>query len=198
MLPRRPGDPARSEHPDQRRLVRRQPLSGSGRDRARALDPPATDSSLGQPSPTVPTSASEAGFAFMWHSHNEREITTNNIFPGGMMMMMLVDSREFVDRRDQLTRRTEMRSNYLKTTLKTAVLRSICSPPRSRACQFAQQQVNLTAAPTTLTLPDGSVVPMWGYTLHCRGSSSVHQAESSGDRVVPCRNNSSHGNGPHD
>ena len=40
--------------------------------------------------------SSEAGFAFMWHSHNEREITTNNIFPGGMMMMMLVDSREFV------------------------------------------------------------------------------------------------------
>jgi FtsP/CotA-like multicopper oxidase with cupredoxin domain len=39
--------------------------------------------------------SSEAGFAFMWHSHNEREITTNNIFPGGMMMMMLVDSREF-------------------------------------------------------------------------------------------------------
>src|SRR5437588_1602253 len=39
--------------------------------------------------------ASEAGFAFMLHSHHEREITTNNIFPGGMMMMMLVDSREF-------------------------------------------------------------------------------------------------------
>ena len=40
--------------------------------------------------------ANERGWAFMWHSHNEREITTNNIFPGGMMMMMLVDSREFV------------------------------------------------------------------------------------------------------
>jgi FtsP/CotA-like multicopper oxidase with cupredoxin domain len=39
---------------------------------------------------------SEAGFAFMWHSHNEREITTNNIFPGGMLMMMLVDSREYI------------------------------------------------------------------------------------------------------
>jgi FtsP/CotA-like multicopper oxidase with cupredoxin domain len=39
--------------------------------------------------------ASEAGFAFMWHSHNEREITTNNIFPGGMLMMMLVDPRAF-------------------------------------------------------------------------------------------------------
>lgn len=49
------------------------------------------------PSGTVANSPSkEAGYAFMWHSHNEREITTNNIFPGGMMMMMLVDSREFV------------------------------------------------------------------------------------------------------
>ena len=38
----------------------------------------------------------ERGWAFMWHSHNEREITTNNVFPGGMLMMMLVDSREFV------------------------------------------------------------------------------------------------------
>ena len=48
------------------------------------------------PSGTIANSpTSEAGFAFMWHSHNEREITTNNIFPGGMMMMMLVDSREF-------------------------------------------------------------------------------------------------------
>ncbi len=37
----------------------------------------------------------EAGFAFMWHSHLERELTTNNAFPGGMMMMMLVDPRDF-------------------------------------------------------------------------------------------------------
>ena len=44
------------------------------------------------PSGTVANSPTgEAGFAYMWHSHNEREITTNNIFPGGMMMMMLVD-----------------------------------------------------------------------------------------------------------
>jgi FtsP/CotA-like multicopper oxidase with cupredoxin domain len=34
---------------------------------------------------------SESGIAFMWHSHNEREITTNDVFPGGMLMMMLVD-----------------------------------------------------------------------------------------------------------
>jgi len=49
------------------------------------------------PSGTIANNPStEAGFAFMWHSHNEREITTNNAFPGGMMMMMLVDSREFI------------------------------------------------------------------------------------------------------
>lgn len=49
------------------------------------------------PSGTVGNNPSEeAGFAYMWHSHNEREITTNNIFPGGMLVMMLVDSREFV------------------------------------------------------------------------------------------------------
>ncbi|WP_429322389.1 multicopper oxidase domain-containing protein [Paraburkholderia sp. GAS448] len=32
-----------------------------------------------------------AGYAYMWHSHDEREITTNDVFPGGMMMMLIVD-----------------------------------------------------------------------------------------------------------
>lgn len=65
------------------------------------LGPDATGRAVGPtgttpPSGTIANSpSSEAGFAFMWHSHNEREITTNNIFPGGMLMMMLVDSREF-------------------------------------------------------------------------------------------------------
>jgi FtsP/CotA-like multicopper oxidase with cupredoxin domain len=60
------------------------------------LGPDANGRSVGStPIPPFGTVANspgtEAGFAFMWHSHNEREITTNNIFPGGMMMMMLVD-----------------------------------------------------------------------------------------------------------
>ena len=33
----------------------------------------------------------QAGYAYMWHSHNEREITTNDVFPGGMMSMLLID-----------------------------------------------------------------------------------------------------------
>ena len=49
-----------------------------------------------QPTGTQVNPSDERGWAFMWHSHNEREITTNNVFPGGMLMMMLVDSREFV------------------------------------------------------------------------------------------------------
>ncbi len=48
------------------------------------------------PSNTQANPSNERAWAFMWHSHNEREITTNNVFPGGMLMMLLVDSREFV------------------------------------------------------------------------------------------------------
>lgn len=60
------------------------------------LGPDANGRSVG-PTPIPPFGTiandpgAEAGFAYMWHSHNEREITTNNIFPGGMMTMMLVD-----------------------------------------------------------------------------------------------------------
>ena len=65
------------------------------------LGPDATTRATGtnsnyQPANTQANPGNERGYAFMWHSHNEREITTNNVFPGGMMMMMLVDSREFV------------------------------------------------------------------------------------------------------
>jgi hypothetical protein len=56
---------------------------------------PGTNCTTLLPSNTQANPASERGWAFMWHSHNEREITTNNVFPGGMLMMMLVDSREF-------------------------------------------------------------------------------------------------------
>lgn len=31
-----------------------------------------------------------SGYFFMWHSHNEKELTNNDIFPGGMLTMFLV------------------------------------------------------------------------------------------------------------
>lgn len=32
-----------------------------------------------------------AGYFHMWHSHNEREIVNNDIFPGGMMTMVIIE-----------------------------------------------------------------------------------------------------------
>ncbi|PYX85588.1 MAG: hypothetical protein DMG70_03105, partial [Acidobacteria bacterium] len=54
-----------------------------------------------------------------------------------------------------------MLPNYLKASLKTAVL---ITTVLLLGAGLALAQVNLTAAPTSVTLPDGSVVPMWGYT----------------------------------
>jgi hypothetical protein len=33
-----------------------------------------------------------AGFTYMWHSHNERELVNNDVFPGGMMTMLIVEA----------------------------------------------------------------------------------------------------------
>src|SRR5215472_15383432 len=55
-----------------------------------------------------------------------------------------------------------MRSNYLKT-LKTAVL-AITVLLLGANLSLAQQQINLTAGPSSITLSDGSAVPMWGYS----------------------------------
>src|SRR6267378_293230 len=60
-----------------------------------------------------------------------------------------------------------MRFNHLKATLKSAVL-TVTVLLLGAGVAVAQQQVNLTAAPTSTTLPDGTVVPMWGYS--CGGA----------------------------
>jgi FtsP/CotA-like multicopper oxidase with cupredoxin domain len=33
----------------------------------------------------------QGGYFYMWHSHNEREMTTNDLFPGGLMTMFVVE-----------------------------------------------------------------------------------------------------------
>jgi FtsP/CotA-like multicopper oxidase with cupredoxin domain len=51
------------------------------------------------PTPEAPGTLNQnpqAGYAYMWHSHNEREITTNDVFPGGMMMMLLIDPASWI------------------------------------------------------------------------------------------------------
>ncbi len=54
-----------------------------------------------------------------------------------------------------------MRFNQLKATLKTAVL---VTTVLLLGAGLALAQVNLTAAPATATMPDGSIVPMWGFS----------------------------------
>src|ERR1700736_5352526 len=61
-----------------------------------------------------------------------------------------------------MRRRSSMRSTTLKAVLKTAIS-AVAVLLLTAGATFAQS-VNLTAAPTTATLPDGQAVPMWGYT----------------------------------
>jgi hypothetical protein len=56
-----------------------------------------------------------------------------------------------------------MRTNNFKAMIK-AVLGVLCVLPFAALGVFGQQQVNLTAGPSSITLPDGSTVPMWGYS----------------------------------
>src|SRR5258706_743813 len=53
------------------------------------------------------------------------------------------------------------------TTLKSPLIKSGLAAPvllLAGGAAFAQQPVNLTAAGATATLPDGTTVPMWGYS----------------------------------
>ncbi|HEY2012739.1 MAG TPA: hypothetical protein VGH38_04520, partial [Bryobacteraceae bacterium] len=56
-----------------------------------------------------------------------------------------------------------MRSNSINKTLNTVVL-TLAVLLLGTSVSLAQQQVNLTAGPTSLTLADGAIVPMWGYS----------------------------------
>src|ERR1039458_6541555 len=55
-----------------------------------------------------------------------------------------------------------MRSNNFKTKLKAAV-RILGILPFAAVAAFGQQTINLSVAPTSVTMADGSTVPMWGY-----------------------------------
>src|SRR6202158_4244693 len=56
-----------------------------------------------------------------------------------------------------------MQTYNFKAILKAA-LRVACILPFAAAAALGQQTVNLTAGPATTILPDGSTVPMWGYS----------------------------------
>ena len=47
--------------------------------------------SFGALPPGQPVINGAGGYFHMWHSHNEREIVNNDIFPGGMMTMLIIE-----------------------------------------------------------------------------------------------------------
>src|SRR5215472_13938054 len=55
-----------------------------------------------------------------------------------------------------------MQTKYFKAILKSATLVLAILP--FAAAAFGQQTISLTAGPTTTTMPDGTTVPMWGYS----------------------------------
>ena len=70
-----------------------------------------------------------------------------------------------------------MRFNQLTTNLKAAVTAATVLLLGAGLVR-AQQTVNLTAAPTSITMPDGTNVPMWGYTCSVTGTALTSGSQS--------------------
>ncbi|HKV76920.1 MAG TPA: hypothetical protein VJP02_02195 [Candidatus Sulfotelmatobacter sp.] len=70
-----------------------------------------------------------------------------------------------------------MRFNHSNVTVRT-VLVAVYILLLGASWAVAQQQVNLTAGPTAITLPDGSSVPMWGYSCGAAVSGSTASCAS--------------------
>src|SRR5215469_1268653 len=65
-------------------------------------------------------------------------------------------------RQTAIREKRTMHTNHFKAILKsTARVLAILS---FATAAYGQQTINLTAAPTSTTMPDGTVVPMWGYS----------------------------------
>jgi hypothetical protein len=79
-----------------------------------------------------------------------------------------------------------MRLNSLKSIVQTAALGASVLH-LGAGIASSQQQINLTAGASTLTLPDGSSVPMWGYSCGAIGSGTatcINQKTSGWSPVV--------------
>jgi FtsP/CotA-like multicopper oxidase with cupredoxin domain len=85
----------------------------------------------------------------------------------------------------------DMRFNQLTTNLKAAVTAATVLLLGAGLVR-AQQTVNLTAAPTSIAMPDGTNVPMWGYT--CNGVTGT--APTSGSQSCAATNKGAAGWSP--
>src|SRR5215475_1331264 len=63
----------------------------------------------------------------------------------------------------RITEEIDMRFTHTNKSVRTVLL-ALYILLLGASWAAAQQQVSLTAGPTSVTLPDGSSVPMWGYS----------------------------------
>jgi hypothetical protein len=73
-----------------------------------------------------------------------------------------------------------MRINSPKATTMKAAVFAVAILLLVTGTSLAQQTINLTAAPSAATLPDGSSVPMWGYTCSVTGTALSLGAQTCG------------------
>src|SRR6266852_3026230 len=78
-------------------------------------------------------------------------------------------------------RRTAMRSNTFKSLVKSGLAASALL---LAGAAFGQQQINLSAGPLNAALPDGSVVPMWGYSCGLLATGSTATCAASNPAAV--------------
>src|SRR5215472_18049830 len=67
------------------------------------------------------------------------------------------------DEFNELTEKTMRTCHFKASAIMKAALLVASILLFGVSASFGQQTVNLTVAPTTTTLPDGTTVPMWGY-----------------------------------
>ena len=95
------------------------------------------------------------GYTFMWHSHTERELTNDDIFPGGMMTMMIIEGPNVnIDEHDFIARmipsRTIPMKNRQSKFLHRAAAALVLATGSSAAMAY---DVWLSAEAFTKTLP---------------------------------------------
>src|SRR5581483_7948514 len=156
----RPGHSPRSEYFRERCLVRRQSLSRPGRhDPCRRIH--RFDPAVGhhrEPADERSGVRLHVALAQRTRNHDQQRFSRRHAHDDARRLPGIRDRRI-----ELVPGGTAMRSNSLKAIrIKSAFFACALLLAGGRA--LAAQQVNLTAGPVGLTLPDGSTVPMWGYS----------------------------------
>ena len=121
-----------------------------------------------------------SGFLFMWHSHSEKEITNNDIFPGGMLTMMIIEPPRCCSQNPK-KKEEGMMINMMKPNMMTKILMAFAALFLMGAMtQAAAVDYWLDVQAFDKLMPDGvTTVPHVGVTLHERNIWDLRCPDSS-------------------